>query len=145
MRVKAFCRGLMIGIVFCLSAQDCDAQNVPSAHVAAKRARITGTFSSLRYHDESGDVLGTEVRIVAGRHGFQATIQVAEGSPSNLVLVPTVEATPDGRIRFVLPPNDLTLKSFDGVVSDADLSGTWTYSDGRTERIHLKRGESYWK
>lgn len=78
---------------------------------------MTGTFTDLAYNREGGDVMGTEIRIVAGRHGLQATVQVAEGSPSDLVLIPTVRVGQGEKLRFDLPPNDLDLRSFDGVVT----------------------------
>jgi hypothetical protein len=109
------------------------------------RAKLTGTFTDLSYHAEGGDVLGTEIRIVAGRHGLQATIQEAEGSPSDLVLVPKVVATVDGRIRFDVPVNELDIRHFEGVITPAQITGVWTLTDGTTERVVLKRGRSYWE
>jgi hypothetical protein len=41
--------------------------------------KYTGTFSSLRYHKEAGDLLGVEIRIVSTRKGYQGALQIAEG------------------------------------------------------------------
>jgi hypothetical protein len=108
------------------------------------RLKLTGTFTSLTYNQQGGDVLRTEIRILGARRGLQATVQVAEGSASNLVLADRVVAAPSGKISFVLPPNDLELRSFEGVVTAKELDGTWTYTHAKTERVKLRRGRSYW-
>lgn len=115
------------------------AEKRPSTHL-----KLTGTFSSLAYNQEGGDVVGAEIRIVGARRGLQATVQIAEGSASNLVLVDRILAAPSGKISFVLPPNDLELRSFEAVVTAKELDGTWTYTDARIERVKLRRGRSYW-
>jgi hypothetical protein len=40
----------------------------------SKEIQYTGTFSSLQYYRESGDLGGTELRIVLTRSGYQSTI-----------------------------------------------------------------------
>ena len=54
---------------------------------AASDIKKTGTFSSLSYHREAGDLLGYEVRIVFTINGYEGTIQIAEGGPERLILL----------------------------------------------------------
>ena len=106
--------------------------------------RVTGTFSNVRYHEETGDVTGLEIRIVAvaGRR-LQAIIQLFEGEPSE---VRVVDLKRNGlRVSFPLP--DLWSSEdgrFEGTVSKTKLSGTITYATGVKEQLELKRSKSYW-
>ena len=52
---------------------------------AEKSARITGIYSDLRYHEEAGDLLGTEIFIVYAAGGYTAFVQSAEGEPEEAV------------------------------------------------------------
>ena len=49
-----------------------------SAH-AKSEIWLTGTFSSLRFNTEGGDLLGVELTIVPTRKGYQGALQIAEG------------------------------------------------------------------
>jgi hypothetical protein len=113
-----------------------------SMHKAQPAALVTGTFSNLEYHQESGDLLGTEVRIVPSRDGLKAIVQFSEGEPT-VPVVTDVVASGD-RVVFRVPAPGSGFDSFEGIVSATELRGTFSYAGGATEVITLKRGCSYW-
>lgn len=53
---------------------------------AQQHAPGAGTYSSMFYNGESGDINGDEIRIVATRKGFQGTVQFGRGEPTELIL-----------------------------------------------------------
>ena len=60
---------------------------VPVYGLGEEKEKITGTYSDLRPHKKTGDILGVEIRIVYAGKGYQGTIQIAEGWPSDLILI----------------------------------------------------------
>jgi hypothetical protein len=143
LRVRS--RIVTAGIVCCLLAAGAGAQSgAPRPSAANARVRVAGTYTDLSYNREGGDILGTEIRIVGTRRGFQATVQVAEGSASPLIVGAVFAVDATGKFGFALPSNDLGLRRFDGVIVGAVLRGTFTFADGKTERVTLRRGRSYW-
>src|SRR2546425_3338582 len=54
---------------------------------AEKKLKYTGTFSNLEYNQEGGDLLGMEIKIVPTKKGYQGALQIAEGGPSELMVV----------------------------------------------------------
>jgi hypothetical protein len=113
---------------------------------AQRKPRVTGLFTDMRYSEESGDLVGTEVWIVYGPGGYYATVQIAEGSPGVPQVVP-VEVS-GSNVRFAVrqewidqdgkPAPDTTIV-FDGTVTSRGFSGT------SNPRFNLKRGNSYWQ
>jgi len=103
----------------------------------------TGTFTSLHYHQEAGDLLGTEVRIVRTARGYQAAVQISEGSPSSLYLA---DATiRENQISFTLEDAEpYSGGIFTGIISSTGLTGTLRFPSGGKDAIDLKRGKSYW-
>jgi hypothetical protein len=105
---------------------------------------ITGTYSTLRYVAEGGDVVGTEITIVsAGRHGYFAIIQCAEGAPSKPVVVAAmvsgthVEIAANSDVDCDCPKSE-----FIGEVTPKGLIGTF----GNTKYPGvLPRRASYWQ
>ena len=108
-----------------------------SAGTAQKRPRVTGFFSDMHYIKEAGDVIGMEVWIVYARGGYWATVQLAQGEPAPPVIVPVQVS--GQRVVFSFQLGTDVLK-FDGSVSTAALTGVLG-----TERMSLKRGNSYWQ
>ena len=103
--------------------------------------KLTGTFSDMRFSKEGGDVVGHELRIVFTRAGYQGTYQVAEGSPSDLMLV---SVTFKGNtITFSSPSGDY-VGSFIGVIDSGGITGTFKYSSGAEEKLKLDRRKGYW-
>jgi len=92
-------RQLLLSACLVLSA-------LPSAAAAEQELLVTGTFSNLRYHRETGDLSGVEVKIVPARGGqgrlrYQGALQIAEGGPSESMVVDvTVQRN---KISFQIP------------------------------------------
>jgi len=110
---------------------------------AASDIKKTGTFSSLSYHREAGDLLGYEVRIVFTKNGYEGTIQIAEGGPERLILLRNITVK-DNAVSFVIPEGSLEGGEFVGVLSATGLTGTITLKNGNKISLDLKRGKSYW-
>lgn len=107
----------------------------------AKSTHITGTYSSLRYHQESGDLLGYEILIIPTDLGFKGIIQVGEGAPGEVYIVKV--ANQNGQIRFDIPLGAGAVSRFSGQVEDGYLVGDVSSPSGK-EHVKLKRGMSYW-
>ena len=119
-----------IALLLCACVAIGNAENAP---------RPTGTFTDMRYHRESGDVLGTEVSIVYSRQGYYAVYQSSEGEPGVPVVVPAkVEGT---SLQFDVPAATDSRGRFTGTFDAAGLTGTFA---GSQERVDLKRSASYW-
>jgi len=109
----------------------------------APAARITGTFSSLAYSDESGDLGGTEITIVFGGSAHYAIVQCSEGSPG-IPLVVKVQVQGQN-VSFTIPKDSSSgcpEATYAGTVSAAGLQGQFA---GFGKRELLKRKPSYWQ
>lgn len=113
---------------------------------AQTNPHVTGFFTNMKYVADSGDVLGMEVWIVYARHGYWATVQLAEGFPEPPVVVRVEVSGP--KISFDVPdPADepdhnrgrATFR-FMGAVNRTGLVGTFLQ-----QRVILKRTKSYWQ
>jgi hypothetical protein len=119
--------------------------SLSSSSFASDRVKLTGTFSSLTYNVEGGDLLGIEIRIVWTRKGYYATVQISEGEPNVPILVP-VSWMNRTRGEFVIripEPNMRTGKIKGRVQAD----GLEMIFDGMSEefnKIKLPRKPSYW-
>lgn len=111
--------------------------------VGAPAAHLTGVFTDLRRSAETGDVIGTEVFLLAaadgGRTIYYALVQFAEGVPEPPQLV-EVEAYGD-RIAFVAYLFGRRL-SFRGRVTADALEGQF---EGLDAPVRLPRGRSFWQ
>lgn len=116
---------------------------VVNVSYAASDIKKTGTFSSLSYHREAGDLLGYEVRIVFTKNGYEGTIQISEGGPDRLILLRNITVK-DNAVSFVIPEGSLEGGEFVGVLSATGLTGTITLKNGNKISLDLKRGKSYW-
>lgn len=111
----------------------------PAVAHAGRPASPTGTFSSMYFHPEAGDLLGTEVRIVYTRKGFQGTIQFAEGEAGELILIKPI-IDDDNHITFEFTdPSTGDRIAISGRITDAGLETKWWKGDDL-----LKRVPSYW-
>lgn len=113
----------------------------PAMAPAERPASPTGTFSSMYYNEEGGDLIGTEIRIVYTRNGFQGTIQDAEGEPDELILF---TATIDGDNNFTISytsPSTGNPVTISGRITEAGLE---TQTEWWTGGKILKRAPSYW-
>jgi hypothetical protein len=100
---------------------------------------LAGTYSSMFYNGESGDINGDEIRIVATRKGFQGTIQFGRGEPTELVLIkPTIDGSGHVTFDFIDPSSEAHV-TFSGKVTASGLEGR-LFGDV----YRLKRAPSYW-
>lgn len=98
-----------------------------------------GTFSSMYYHEQGGDLLGTELKIVwVDNKGYQGVLQFAEGDANELILIwPEIDGD---RISFDYS-SEWHSGRFDGVYTEYGIQpvepdkGSWW---------NLKRQPSYW-
>ncbi len=103
--------------------------------------RVAGFFTNMRYHRESGDVLGAEVFIPYSDSPQQYVyVQLAEGVPAAPQLVPVTIT--ENRIAFTLPEPNAALGSFTGAVTRDSLIGKFART-GYELRLH--RGSTYWR
>ena len=106
----------------------------------AEEIMATGTFSSMYYHEEGGDLLGYELRIVQGKDGFEGTWQSACGVPNSLVLVkPKIEGK---TITFSYSYDGKKFHHFRGKYTDYGIEREGM-ADSYWEK--LKRRPSYWE
>ena len=109
---------------------------------ADQKIKYAGTFSSLEYHPESGDLAGEEIKIVWTRKGYQGAMQIAEGGPSELMLIkPTLKGN---EITFsVNYEGDIC--EFKGTIDNNGIKGNLVFVDTGGEAVlNLKRKHSYW-
>src|SRR5665213_1126761 len=87
--------------------------------------QIAGIYSDLRYVEEAGDLLGTEIFIVpsAGGMAYVAFVQEAEGGPEDPVIVPVVQKGNQVSIRARM--YNYTMQ-FDGQISPKSFDGKLT-------------------
>lgn len=113
------------------------------AQNAAARDLCLGTFTSFRFHNESGDLQGVEIKIVYTRTGNQAVIQFSEGEPAPLIVVPVI--CDGAHLSLKIPKDDARpAASFEGVVSKDRLVGNLVYETGAQEKLSLPRHKGYW-
>ena len=116
---------------------------VLASSAAASEPRITGTYSSLEYVAEAGDIVGVEITVIYSDSGYFTLVQCAEGSPGVPLLVP---ATVKGStISFSLPSqveSDCPATQFQGTISKRGLTGAFKDTDWPG---FLKRRRSYWQ
>lgn len=110
---------------------------------AENKIRITGTFSDLYYHEEAGDLLGFEIRIVLTRNGYEGTFQAAQGGPESLILLKNISVK-GNTLEFKIPADFSWAGEFIGKISKNRLTGTLTLNNGNKIALVLKRGKSYW-
>jgi hypothetical protein len=114
----------------------------PSTAIAKPQFKCTGTFSSLEYNKEGGDLTGVELFVALTRDGYKGVLQLAEGEPGPLLLV-AVEC--DGttiHIHFVDEQGDSG--EFAGVLSPQGLRGKFRFQGGGELDVKLRRKPSYW-
>ncbi|HYK78709.1 MAG TPA: hypothetical protein VEU95_03735 [Micropepsaceae bacterium] len=117
-----------------------------SATAAERQPHITGIYSDLEYNREAGDLLGTELFIVLGPKGYEAFVQVSEGSPGPSAVVP-VKVERD-HISFSAPEPSLGAGTYEGRISPNSFIGTRTGVAGGqtvTKPVRLLRKNSYWQ
>jgi hypothetical protein len=134
MTLRQLSLAILFGTLLVLGAR---AQGTP----ALRHGIAFGTFSNLRYVDESGDVLGTEITIVPQYRSAYAIFQCAEGAPTNPIFVPV--AIKRNRVTFTIKNGDGCPGTYNGIVNAKGLTlsvnPTSIEGDG-----FLPRRKSYW-
>lgn len=131
---------LTLVLVTLLSASNSPATRTPPARPSAQ---LAGTYSNLTYNEESGDLLGLEVKIVpvVGER-YQAAVLTSNGEPQPMHVVEVHVS--GGTVSFAVREDDATSWSFRGTVSAQSLKGTITHSLGGREAVTLRRRCGYW-
>ncbi|SHN63383.1 hypothetical protein [Desulfovibrio litoralis] len=116
-----------------------------SSAKTTKTERITGCYSSLFYHDESGDILGYEFFIIPGplENEYYVMFQESPGWPQKPLLVPL--KVNGNSIEFTVPRDEKFNKDemiFKGKIIPGKIVGQF---NSYNEKIELKKGESYWQ
>ena len=131
--------------IVCLAVCFLSLASSAKATVETTKVRVVGTYTNLRYSTRSGDLVGVEIKIVPARgRGFQGALQIAEGSPSELMVVDVI--VEQSKIRFRIP-NSYPIYgggTFEGVIESAAIRGKFTFGEALNEEISLKRGRGYW-
>lgn len=110
---------------------------------ASGAVKLPGTYSSLAYHEEGGDLIGYEVRFIPTNQGTKAVVQVAEGDAGRIYIVDVVEEA--GTVQFEIPLASGLRSKFSGKLTDDGLKGTITSPSGEHEDLFLRRATSYWE
>jgi hypothetical protein len=107
---------------------------------AEQAAKVSGTFSSLEYHAESGDLTGWEVTLIPQADGsYFALVQIAEGQAPEIL---TGRAIATGAtIRLTVAGKGPLAGTYVGTVTAVELRLKTPV--GNSER--LKRKRSYWQ
>jgi hypothetical protein len=127
-------KALLIGLLATATA---------SAATLEAAMKVTGTFSSLAYNNESGDLGGTEISIVVGGGGHYAIVQCSEGSPGIPVVVKV--QVQGQRVAFTVPNGSgsgCPEAAYSGTVGAEGLTGRF---NGFGDPKLLKRKTSYWQ
>ena len=107
-----------------------------------------GIYSSLEYHEESGDLVGVEIYVIPAGAGYWVVFQESQGEPAAPVLAPA-EVGGDV-ITFDLPDTGSGYAGrFTGkFLEDGQLVGGFNNStiapDG-SELFSLRYGPGYWQ
>lgn len=114
----------------------------PSTVLPQPQARLVGTFSSFRLHEESGDLLGIEIKIVPTSTGTVAIVQVAAGEPGQPAI--SAVSTSMDSLFIVFQYDAQREATFRARVSGAGLGGTLVIAGGAPRPDNLPRRCGYW-
>lgn len=110
---------------------------------AIQNESFVGTFSSLIYNAQSGDLTGYEVHLIPTNLGLKAVVQVAEGDAGRLYVV---DATIKGdEIELRIPLVSGAAGLFKGRLSGGGIDGSISFPSGFVEKVFLKKTRSYWE
>jgi len=109
---------------------------------AQQPSKITGTYTSMYFNEEGGDLLGQELKIVLTRRGYQGALQFAEGGPGGLIIVDV--HINGNKISFTIPETAPEAGRFSGTLTNGVIRGIFSFKEGGEEKVELRRGKSYW-
>lgn len=102
-----------------------------------------GTYSSLTFNRESGDLNGYEVEFIPTNNGLKSVVQVAEGEVTDIYIVDVKEGA-NNSLSFEFPQDGSgKMIVFVGKIHDGKLEGTITLPAGEVHVI-LRKGVGYW-
>ncbi len=106
---------------------------------SASAENLIGTYSSLHFNEEGGDLLGMEILILPSAAGagenYTAVVQIAEGGAPD-VFVLSITNLKDDRFHLQLP-DGLKLEA---IAKERALIINWPNGDTDS----LQKGRSYW-
>ena len=111
---------------------------------AEKKLKYTGTFSNLEYNQEGGDLLGMEIKIVPTKKGYQGALQIAEGGPSELMVVDVFFEKDN--VKFEIPKSYSVYGGgvFEGKIGSKEIKGALRFKGTEGDKEILTRGQGYW-
>lgn len=140
-RIRSLLLTLLLVMTFCSS--------VFAGEKTDDEPDCLGTFSNMYFHQEAGDLLGEEIKIVIGEERTDddapliGIFQQAMGAPLNPVLV-DVRCGKDG-VEFALPDDEYGAGSvFRGTITKKGIHGVFTHAKGARDEVDLPRRASYW-
>lgn len=103
--------------------------------------RNVGTYSSLAYNQESGDLHGLELALVPTDRGLVASVQIAQDGINELHLAPVSETA--GLLTFSLRLDDGAQVDVQMRCSPQRCSGRYVWGRANVEFV-LPRSHGYW-
>nr|WP_314544056.1 hypothetical protein [uncultured Massilia sp.] len=100
-----------------------------------------GTYSTLKYNEESGDLNGFEIMIVRIDGGLAATVQIAKDGINELHLAKVKES--GGTMRFSVLPDGGSPIDFSMNCTPKICSGEYTWGYAK-KKITLLKSNGYW-
>jgi len=105
--------------------------------------RLPGTYSNITYKDESGDLDGEEIRLFyTGESVLTALVQITDSNAGEAALEPVIAKGNEVDLKFTKPLSGYV--RIHGSVSQSGFEGELFLPSGKSEKIKLKRGKSYW-
>jgi len=100
-----------------------------------------GTYSTLAYNEESGDLNGLEVTIVPTDGGLVASVQIAEDGINELHLAKVKESA--GSLLFSAQLDDESTVNFVMKCTPKSCSGEYVWGHARV-KFALPKSNGYW-
>lgn len=107
----------------------------------AAAGNSVGTYSTLAYNEESGDLNGLEVTIVPLDGGFVASVQIAEDGINELHLAKVKESA--GALLFSPRLDDGSTVSFSMKCSPKSCAGEYAWGQAHV-KFTLPKSNGYW-
>lgn len=115
-----------------------------SSAVAAKEGGgIAGTYSSLEYSHESGDLSGYEIQIVPVTNGYRVVLQLAEGEVTDVV-VADASMGEDGTISASFPLRSGGSCKLRARQDGGKLVGVLSFDTSGDVELTMPRSSGYW-
>lgn len=113
---------------------------LPIAACAAAGASV-GTYSTLAYNEESGDLSGLEVTLVPADGGLVASVQIAEDGINELHLAKVKESA--SGMQFSVRLDDGSAVDFSMKCAPKSCSGEYAWGKAKV-KFALPKSNGYW-